>query len=77
MQENLPELLARERALLPVLERLGAPHSELEVLRGDESLLEILAEDPEARAELERVMEWHRARLARIAESVGADPGAK
>ena len=68
MTENLPELLERERELLPMLESLGAPHSELEVLRGDEQLLQILAEDPASEAELERVMAWHRDRLKRVVE---------
>ncbi len=70
MSGELPELLQRERALLPMLKRLGAPDSELEVLRGDEQLLEILAEDPAAKADLERVMHWHRERLKRVVEEL-------
>lgn len=53
-----------------MLKRLGAPESDLQVLRGDEQLLEILAEDPAASAELERVMAWHRERLKRIVEQL-------
>ena len=70
MSAELPQLLERERQLLPMLKRLGAPQSDLEVLRGDEQLLEILAEDPAASAELERVMAWHRERLKRIVEQL-------
>ena len=73
MSEDLPQLLERERSLLPMLKRLGAPESELEVLRGDEQLLEILAEDPSAQAELERVMAWHRERLKRVVDQLPAD----
>lgn len=53
-----------------MLKRLGAPESDLEVLRGDEQLLEILAEDPASKAELERVMAWHRDRLKRIVDQL-------
>lgn len=70
MSAQLPQALQKERALLPMLKRLGAPQSELEVLRGDEQLLEILAEDPTAKAELERVMAWHRERLKRLVEGL-------
>ena len=70
MSAELPQLLERERALLPMLKRLGAAESDLEVLRGDEQLLEILAEDPAARAELERVMQWHRERLKRVVDQL-------
>jgi phytoene/squalene synthetase len=70
---DLPEALEREKALLPALQRLGVSEDELRVLEGDEHLLRILAEEaqtatsPEARAELERVVRWHAARLARVA----------
>lgn len=74
MSENLPQLLERERELLPMLKRLGAPQSELEVLRGDEHLLEILAEDPASKPELERVMAWHRERLKRVVEQLPQQP---
>jgi len=62
---ELPAALEREHALLPVLRRLGVPESELRVLEGDEHLLRILAE-AHARDELEQVLKWHRARLARV-----------
>jgi len=70
---ELPDALDREEALLPALERLGVSEDELKVLQGDEHLLRILAEearttaDPATKAELERVMRWHAARLARVA----------
>ena len=73
MSDELPQLLERERALLPMLERLGAPASELEILRGDEQLLEILAADPIAKAELERVMAGHRERLKRVIDALPHD----
>ncbi|MBK7860847.1 MAG: hypothetical protein IPJ65_20040 [Archangiaceae bacterium] len=66
MADDLPDLMEREKLLLPMLERLGASKEELEVLRGDEQLLQILAEDPNAKAELERVLTWHRERLKRV-----------
>ena len=75
MSGELPQLLERERQLLPMLKRLGAPESELEVLRGDEQLLEILAEDPAAKADLERVMHWHRERLKRIVDELPQKTG--
>ncbi len=72
LARDLPDALDREEALLPALKRLGVSNDELEVLRGDEHLLRILAEearsttDESAKADLERVMKWHAARLARV-----------
>jgi hypothetical protein len=69
----LPGALEREHALLPALQRLGVPEDELRVLEGDEHLLRILAEEARtttsrsARRDLERVIRWHAARLARVA----------
>ena len=68
---DLPQLLERERELLPMLKKLGASDDDLKVLRGDEQLLAILAEEePGSKAELERVMAWHRARLQRVVETL-------
>ncbi|MBL8954025.1 MAG: hypothetical protein JNK82_24825 [Myxococcaceae bacterium] len=73
LARDLPDALDREEALLPALKRLGVSDAELDVLRADEHLLRILAEeardttDEAARQELERVMKWHAKRLARVA----------
>ncbi len=73
LARELPAALEREHALLPLLRRLGVPEAELRVLEGDEHLLRILAQaakdatDPSARRELEEVLAWHAARLARVA----------
>jgi hypothetical protein len=75
MSEDLPQLLERERQLLSALERLGAPPDEIEVLRGDEQLLKILAEDPGASPELRQVMGWHRDRLRRVLAQLPAEEG--
>lgn len=72
----LPAWLKRERALCDALAQAGADVTELEVLRGDQLLLGILAEeaeDPGAESsllELKRLAAWHDERLTRLALAV-------
>jgi hypothetical protein len=68
----LPQRIERERSMLPMLTGLGVDASEIQMLRGDQQLIGILAEDclranEAAWGELQTVLGWHRARLERLA----------
>ena len=80
--QALPGWLARQRALMPALERLGVSPSVLALLRSDGQLLDTLGEASRLRGDvgpyevLQRVLTRHEARLQRITSDLpGTSPG--
>ncbi len=74
----LSERIAREREMLPILSDLGVDAAQIRVLRGDQQLMEILAEDclhadDAAWGDLQTVLVWHQARLERLTSQLSCE----